>query len=150
VVSAELRSTSETGWTSVDYTYVVDGREYAGHDAVGEDSRWVAEINRSEDNQARIVTVHYNPTNPKNSVLRGKGHLNRFLFWLNLGVVSAAAWWGGLILFRKLLKSSKPIQPTPQAVRCSHPVSYQVALHQDPAKPVVTTGWKCTQCGERI
>ncbi len=150
VVSAETKSSSEAVWTSVDYTYVVDGREYAGHDSVDGSGRWVAEVNSSEGNQARIVTVHYNPTNPKNSFLRGKGNLSRFLLWLNLWAVSAAAWWGSLELSRKLLKSSKPIQPTPQAVRCSHPVSYQVALQEDPAKPVVTTGWKCTQCGERI
>jgi hypothetical protein len=42
------------------------------------------------------------------------------------------------------------IQPPPQAVKCSHPVSYQVALNEDPTKPLVPTGWKCTNCGERM
>jgi hypothetical protein len=41
------------------------------------------------------------------------------------------------------------VQPPTQAVKCSHPVSYHVALHEEPGKPLVPTGWKCTRCGER-
>lgn len=51
--------------------------------------------------------------------------------------------------FRVGKATNEGIQPAPQAVKCSHPVSYQAALHEDPAKPLVPTGWKCTQCGEQ-
>ncbi len=33
---------------------------------------------------------------------------------------------------------------------CSHPVAYQVQLRDDPQDPKKVTGFKCTQCGDRI
>ena len=52
--------------------------------------------------------------------------------------------------FRSGKTTKEEAQPPPQARKCSHPVSYQVALHEDPAKPLVPTGWKCTYCGEQM
>lgn len=51
------------------------------------------------------------------------------------------------------LKGKKKSQEPPSAVRpprCSHPVSHQESLFEDPSDRRKVTSVKCTQCGERL
>ena len=46
-------------------------------------------------------------------------------------------------------KSREPRSPQPTA-GCTHPVSHQVPLYQDPVAPTRLTGIKCTNCGAEL
>ncbi len=37
-----------------------------------------------------------------------------------------------------------------QAAGCSHPISHQITLYEEPGNARKATGVKCTQCGEAL
>ncbi len=44
-------------------------------------------------------------------------------------------------------KKGESPESDPKPLICKHPISYQVALHQDLSAPSKVTNMKCTQCG---